>query len=114
MKFLPSIALLTLTTLVSAQNTLNACTTCLQSSISALPLCKGLNITIGDFQPGNNPTAVAACLCSSLSGNWIDQCTGAAQCGQDIASFKNTYSGNIQAAGLSCGTTPSFVPVAFV
>ncbi|KAF9182037.1 hypothetical protein BGZ51_005009 [Haplosporangium sp. Z 767] len=112
MKFLYALALLVTMTVVSVQGQTNgaaACTICLQNSIQALPLCSGLNITMGDFNPSENP-AYAKCLCSSLDGAWIDACTGKDQCGQDIVSFKNAYAGNIQAAGLSCGPTPTFAP----
>ncbi|KAG0054321.1 hypothetical protein BGZ83_011427 [Gryganskiella cystojenkinii] len=116
MKSFTSIVVLAATlvaSLVSAQDAPNACSTCLQQSIQSLPLCQGLNIVIGDFNPGESP-AYAACLCSSLDGAWIDNCTGVAQCGADIKSFKSAYAGNIQNAGLICGSTPTFVPAASV
>ncbi|KAG0249083.1 hypothetical protein BG011_009611 [Mortierella polycephala] len=112
MKFFPALALLATMTMVSVQGQTNgaaACTICLQKSIQALPLCSGLNITMGDFNPSENP-AYAKCLCSTLDGAWIDSCSGENQCGQDIAAFKSAYAGNIQAAGLSCGATPTFAP----
>ncbi|KAG0007091.1 hypothetical protein BGZ65_008906 [Modicella reniformis] len=93
-------------TVVSAQG---PCMTCLQNALTALPLCKGLNITMGELEPAADP-ALVKCLCSSLGGAWIDGCTGSTQCGQDILSFKKAYAGNLQSAGLSCGATPTFIP----
>ncbi|KAG0196849.1 hypothetical protein BGX28_009685 [Mortierella sp. GBA30] len=116
MKFLCSIAFLAATAIISVQGQTNgaaACTICLQDSLKALPLCAGLNITVGNFNPSENP-AYAVCLCSSLDGAWVDACSGADKCGQDILSFKNAYAGNLQSAGLSCGTTPTFNPVPVV
>ncbi|KAG0367091.1 hypothetical protein BGZ54_004404 [Gamsiella multidivaricata] len=105
---------LVLASVVAGQNSTQGdglvCTTCLQNSLRALPLCKDLNITVGDFNPGVS-TAYAACLCSSLSGTWIDACKDASQCGPDIESFKATYPSTIEQAGLQCnGSTPTFVP----
>ncbi|KAF9911474.1 hypothetical protein BX616_010575 [Lobosporangium transversale] len=118
MKLYSAIALVALTSLAltskSAQSApLNSCMTCLQSSLSSLSDCKGLDIQIGNLNPGNNPSAFATCLCSSLDAAWVDACTGAEHCDQDILSFKNTYSENIQAAGLSCQPTPVFLPAKF-
>ncbi|KAF8926925.1 hypothetical protein EDD21DRAFT_411228 [Dissophora ornata] len=109
MKFFSVLAVLATAALVSAQSDVDACATCLQSSLQALPLCASVNITMGELNPEGD-AVMAACLCSSLNGTWVDACTGDAQCGQDIVSFKNAYSDNIQSAGLSCGTTPSFAP----
>ncbi|KAF8926926.1 hypothetical protein EDD21DRAFT_363869 [Dissophora ornata] len=108
-------ALFSVASIVAAQNSTGdgaACTLCLQNSLRALPLCKDLNITMGNFDPSVSP-AYAACLCSSLNGTWIDACAGVSQCGPDVEQFKNTYPSTIQDAGLQCnGTTPTFVPVA--
>ncbi|KAF8950080.1 hypothetical protein BGZ46_004773, partial [Entomortierella lignicola] len=104
--FISAIAAVATIALVSAQP---SCITCLQNSISALPLCQGLNITIGAMEPNSTP-GLPACLCSSLDGSWIDACVNSNACG-DISSFKQNYSQNIQDAGLYCGATPTFVPV---
>ncbi|KAG0239640.1 hypothetical protein B0O80DRAFT_434573 [Mortierella sp. GBAus27b] len=111
MKFVSAFVLVAAATIgmVSAQGTPDACKSCLQSALSALPLCKGLNIKMGELDPAADPSLVP-CLCSSLDGAWVDGCTGAAQCGQDISSFKKSYSDNIQDAGLSCGASPTFIP----
>ncbi|KAF9947668.1 hypothetical protein BGZ70_002570 [Mortierella alpina] len=108
MKFLLSLALLATATVVSAQNGAASCTICLQNAIMALPKCAGLNITMTDFDPSLNP-AYSVCLCSSLDGAWVDGCSGADKCGQDILSFKKAFADNIKSAGLSCEGTPSFV-----
>lgn len=89
----------------------NPCSACLEQSIQSLPLCQGLNVTIGAFNPGES-TAYAACLCSSLDGAWINACTDVTECGTDINSFKSAYAGNIQDAGLVCGSQPTFIPAA--
>jgi hypothetical protein len=96
-----------------AGQTPDACASCLEQSIQSLPLCQGLNITIGAFNPGES-VAMATCLCSSLNGAWIEACTNVAECGADIRSFENAYASNIQNAGLVCGSQPTFVsaPVA--
>lgn len=89
-----------------------ACTTCLQTSLQALPLCKSLNVTgvIGEFDPTGSP-AYAACLCSSLDGTWMNTCQDPSKCGADIANFKATYADSMKQAGLVCnGTTPTFNP----
>ncbi|KAF9271557.1 hypothetical protein BGZ68_003378 [Mortierella alpina] len=107
MKFLIPLALAATAAVAAAQNGAASCTLCLQNSIKVLPKCAGLNITMGDFDPSTNP-AYAVCLCSSLDGAWIDKCTAADKCGQDILSFKKTFEENIKFAGLSCEGTPSF------
>jgi hypothetical protein len=95
--------------LVLAQDsTQTPCMVCLQDSLQSLPACTGLTIVVGEMDPSSDP-AYAACLCSSLDGAWVDKCTST--CGQDILSFKNAYSANIQAAGLKCGDQPTFIPV---
>ncbi|KAF9911473.1 hypothetical protein BX616_010574 [Lobosporangium transversale] len=100
---------------VSAQNDGNntdgaICTTCLQDSLRALPLCKDLNITMGSFNPGES-VAYAACMCSSLDGAWVDLCKDPSKCGPDVESFKGTYAATMEQAGLRCnGTTPTFIP----
>ncbi|KAG0200209.1 hypothetical protein BGX28_006659 [Mortierella sp. GBA30] len=118
MKFnLLSVASLAFATIVAAQqggNSTNGggsgCMLCLQNSLMALPLCKGLNITVGEFNPGLSPE-YAVCLCSSLNGTWIDACKDPSVCGPDIESFKNAYAENMQQAGLQCnGTKPTFIP----
>ncbi|KAF9906751.1 hypothetical protein EC991_000344 [Linnemannia zychae] len=110
MKFtaLASIAALAVASVVSAQD--EACQTCLQTSLKALPLCTGVNITLGDFDPTSSP-AYAACLCQSTSGTWIDSCITAKTCSDDILSFKASYADSLTEMGLNCnGTTPTFVP----
>lgn len=107
----PLMALAVLASAVAAQNSTEGgsadCVVCLQTSLQALPLCKGLNITMGDFDPAANP-AYAVCLCSSLDGAWIDTCK--TKC-PDVESFKASYPSNMQQAGLQCnGSTPTFVP----
>ncbi|KAF9289015.1 hypothetical protein BGZ68_010170 [Mortierella alpina] len=88
----------------------SGCTPCLQNALRALPLCKTLNIIVGEFNPGVSPE-YAACLCSSLDGAWIDTCKDASLCGADIESFKSAYPSNLQQAGLQCnGTRPTFIP----
>ncbi|KAF9352780.1 hypothetical protein BGX26_009450 [Mortierella sp. AD094] len=115
MKFtaLPVAALAYLaSTAMAASNSTNgdACSTCLQNSLLSLPLCKGLNITVGGFTPGESP-AFAVCLCSSLNGTWIDPCQATTLCGPDILEFKATYQSNMEQAGLQCnGTKPTFIP----
>lgn len=113
MKTFTSLAVLAAAVLsfVAGQQSDNPCSACLENSIQSLPLCQGLNVTIGAFTPGES-TAYAACLCSSLDGAWIDACTGVSQCGSDIDSFKSAYAGNIQDAGLICGAQPTFIPAA--
>lgn len=95
----------------AAQSGSANCTLCLQGAIQALPKCAGLDITIGNFNPGAS-AAYADCLCSSLDGAWVDGCSSDDMCGQDILSFKAAYAGNIQSAGLICSPTPTFVPSA--
>ncbi|KAF9574843.1 hypothetical protein EC968_005321 [Mortierella alpina] len=87
-----------------------SCTLCLQNALRALPLCKDLNITVGEFNPGVSPE-YAVCLCSSINGTWIDACKGDSLCGPDIESFKGAYGSNLGHAGLQCnGTKPTFIP----
>ncbi|KAF9333705.1 hypothetical protein BGZ91_011146 [Linnemannia elongata] len=110
MKFaaLAPIAALALASAVSAQT--DACQTCLQTAIKALPLCAGVNITIGDFNPAASP-AYAACLCQSTSGTWIDSCIASKTCSEDVLSLKATYASSLTEIGLNCnGTTPTFIP----
>ncbi|KAG0334935.1 hypothetical protein BG004_000204 [Podila humilis] len=109
--FFASIILVLLTSAgsVSAQSGSADCTVCLQTSIQALPLCTGLDITMGNFNPSES-TAYAACLCSSLDGKWIEACSGDDKCGGDILSFQAAYAGNIQSAGLVCTPVPTFIP----
>ncbi|KAG0326116.1 hypothetical protein BGZ99_010094 [Dissophora globulifera] len=100
--------------MVAAQNSTAgdslACTTCLQSSLQALPLCQGLNITTN--APNSTVTpAYAACLCSSMNGTWIDACADPTKCGPDILAFKAQYPDTLTRLGLQCnGTTPTFAP----
>ncbi|KAG0004872.1 hypothetical protein BGZ79_007771 [Entomortierella chlamydospora] len=90
--------------MVSAQDPV-ACTTCLQQALAALPACASVQTPTA----GSVTTAYAACLCASLSGTWIDSCSGSSQCGSAISAFASIYAANIQAAGLDCdGTTASF------
>ncbi|KAF9151951.1 hypothetical protein BG015_005997 [Linnemannia schmuckeri] len=110
MKFaaLAPITALALASAVSAQT--DACQTCLQTAIKALPLCAGVNITIGDFDPAASP-AYAACLCQSTSGTWIDSCIASKTCSDDVLSLKATYASSLTEIGLNCnGTTPTFIP----
>ncbi|KAG0282066.1 hypothetical protein BGZ96_000861 [Linnemannia gamsii] len=110
MKFaaLAPIAALALASAVSAQT--DACQTCLQNGIKALPLCAGVNITIGEFQDTGSP-AYAACLCQSTSGTWIDSCVTSKTCSEDFLSFKATYASSLTDIGLNCnGTTPTLIP----
>ncbi|KAG0249082.1 hypothetical protein BG011_009610 [Mortierella polycephala] len=87
-----------------------ACTLCLQNSLRALPLCKDIDIVVGEFNPGVSPD-YASCLCSSLDGAWVDACADTTKCGADIMAFKDTYAANIKEAGLQCdGPAPTFVP----
>ncbi|KAF9025037.1 hypothetical protein BGZ52_009828 [Haplosporangium bisporale] len=119
MKFTTLLPMALLATFAAAQSNSTeggggsaACTTCLQTSLQALPLCKSLNVTgvIGEFDPTGSP-AYAACLCSSLDGTWIDTCLDPSKCGADIANFKATYADSMKQAGLVCnGTTPTFNP----
>ncbi|KAF9103072.1 hypothetical protein BGX27_010749 [Mortierella sp. AM989] len=116
MKFaaLPLAALALLVSSVAGQNNTGGdgelCTSCLQTALMALPLCKGLNITIGNFNPGESP-AFAVCLCSSIDGAWVDTCQDTTKCGPDIVSFKASYKANMEQVGLQCnGTTPTFIP----
>ncbi|GJJ76648.1 hypothetical protein EMPS_09007 [Entomortierella parvispora] len=113
MKTFTSLAVLAAVALsfVAGQQSADPCSACLQQSIQSLPLCQGLNVTIGAFNPGES-TAYAACLCSSLDGAWISQCTDVTACGSDINSFQSAYSSNIQSAGLICGAQPTFNPSA--
>ncbi|KAF9428307.1 hypothetical protein BGZ76_001987 [Entomortierella beljakovae] len=108
MKIFSALAALATAAMVSAQS---SCFICLQTSIQALPLCQKLSVIMGEFDPASDPD-MPACLCSSLDGSWIDACTDANYCGQDIFSFKDSYAKNLQSAGLSCGPTPSYVPTA--
>ncbi|KAF9438447.1 hypothetical protein BGZ76_007840 [Entomortierella beljakovae] len=92
-----------LASIVSAQDP-SACTACLQSALKTLPAC-------ANAQPpadGEVSAEYAACLCSSLSGSWMDSCSGAAQCGSGVSNFKAAYSANIQEAGLDCSGEASF------
>ncbi|GJJ69537.1 hypothetical protein EMPS_01883 [Entomortierella parvispora] len=110
MKFTLSViaAITVLASMVSAQNPA-ACTLCLQKALGTLPACVGTLPTAA----GEAVTpAYAACLCSSLTGNWIDSCNGDSDCGSSIALFKANYPANIEAAGLNCNGTPSFNPPA--
>ncbi|KAF9917381.1 hypothetical protein BX616_001195 [Lobosporangium transversale] len=100
-------ALATSASLASAQSSDPvACASCLQKALQALPACAGVQI-----QPGSVSPAYASCLCSSLSGAWIDSCKGASQCGSSVTYFKSAYGSIIKAAGLSCTGTPTFSPV---
>ncbi|KAI8361881.1 hypothetical protein B0O80DRAFT_434572 [Mortierella sp. GBAus27b] len=110
----PAIALAALASAVAAQNSTGGssttCIQCLQDSLRALPLCKGLNITMGNFDPGSSPE-YAVCLCSSLDGAWISNCRDPSKCGPDIDSLKNSYPSSLDQAGLRCnGTNPTFIP----
>ncbi|KAG0066823.1 hypothetical protein BGZ89_006856 [Linnemannia elongata] len=104
MKFaaLAPIAALALASAVSAQT--DACQNCLQTAIKALPLCAGVNITIGDFNPAASP-AYAACLCQSTSGTWIDSCIASKTCSEDVLSLKATYASSLTEIGLNCNGT---------
>ncbi|KAF9182036.1 hypothetical protein BGZ51_005008 [Haplosporangium sp. Z 767] len=87
-----------------------ACVLCLQDSLRALPLCKDIDVVVGEFNPGLSPD-YASCLCSSLDGAWIDACMDATKCNADIAAFKSDYAKNIKEAGLQCdGASPTFIP----
>ncbi|KAG0212919.1 hypothetical protein BGX28_005381 [Mortierella sp. GBA30] len=100
-------AITLLATLASVQSDPAACTLCLQKALQALPACANVQATA----PGSVSPAYAACLCSSLTGTWMDSCKDAAQCGVTIDSFKASYATNIQTAGLSCnGNQASFTP----
>ncbi|KAF9194522.1 hypothetical protein BGZ51_009085 [Haplosporangium sp. Z 767] len=109
MKFVLSTAALVATilaSLVSAQSDPAACTLCLQEALQTLPACTNVEATAGSVSP-----EYAACLCSSLSGTWMDSCKGNAQCGSALDSFKAMYASNIQLAGLNCaGGQASFTP----
>ncbi|KAF9382323.1 hypothetical protein CPB97_007221 [Podila verticillata] len=106
MKFTILAAVAALLATVSAQSDPAACTLCLQTSLQSLPECKGVEAS------SSNP-AYAACLCASLSGAWIDACSGASQCGAAISVFRTSYASNIQAAGLKCANgQASFAPLA--
>ncbi|KAG0274848.1 hypothetical protein BGZ95_009415 [Linnemannia exigua] len=110
MKFttLAPIAALAIASIVFAQN--EACQTCLQTSLKALPLCAGVNVTLGEFDPNSKPE-YAACLCQSTSGSWIDSCIASKTCSDDILSFKASYAESLTGMGLNCnGTTPTFIP----
>ncbi|KAG0282112.1 hypothetical protein BGZ96_000830 [Linnemannia gamsii] len=91
----------------TAQADPSACTLCLQEALKQLPACANVEVTAGSVSP-----AYAACLCSSLSGSWIDSCSGTDKCGAAISAFKSSYGGNIKAAGLTCGANgqASFTP----
>ncbi|KAF9916169.1 hypothetical protein FBU30_001518 [Linnemannia zychae] len=113
MKFITALTILATiaTASVFAQSTTDGsaptpCMSCLKASIESLPACQSLTIVIGDMNPASDP-AYAKCLCSSLDGAWVDKCIST--CSQDILSFKNAYSENIQAAGLRCSPVPTFV-----
>ncbi|KAF9113638.1 hypothetical protein BGX27_001113 [Mortierella sp. AM989] len=96
-----------LASMVSAQDA-DACTLCLQKALKALPGCANVETPA----PGQVTDAYASCLCTSLSGTWIDSCSGASQCGSTISVLKNSYATNIQAAGLKCnGSTGTFTPL---
>ncbi|KAF9538504.1 hypothetical protein EC957_006707 [Mortierella hygrophila] len=116
MQFFKALALLATTlSLVLAQDASTdsgptPCMLCLQDSLQSLSACTTVKVVIGEMEPASDP-AYAACLCSSLDGAWIDKCTST--CSQDVLSFKNAYAENIQAAGLSCGAQPTFVPASF-
>ncbi|KAF9986196.1 hypothetical protein BGZ65_008564 [Modicella reniformis] len=96
-------AIATIASLVSAQSDPVACTLCLQKALQALPACANIQPSAGLVS-----SQYATCLCSSLSGSWIDSCSGAAQCGSGVSTFKALYSASIQAAGLSCSGQASF------
>ncbi|KAF9154891.1 hypothetical protein BG015_011674 [Linnemannia schmuckeri] len=91
----------------SAQADPSTCTLCLQNALKQLPACTNVEVTAGSVSP-----AYAACLCSSLSGSWIDSCAAANKCGSAISAFKSSYASNIRAAGLTCGSNgqASFTP----
>ncbi|KAF8946288.1 hypothetical protein BGZ47_000895 [Haplosporangium gracile] len=91
----------------SAQVDPSTCTLCLQEALKQLPACANVKAIAGSVSP-----AYAACLCSSLSGSWIDSCAAADKCGSTISAFKNSYAPNIRAAGLTCGSKgqASFTP----
>ncbi|KAF9143178.1 hypothetical protein BGX30_001123 [Mortierella sp. GBA39] len=91
----------------SAQADPSACTLCLQESLMQLPACANVEATAGSVSP-----AYAACLCSSLSGSWIDSCAAADKCGSAISAFKSSYAPNMKDAGLTCGSNgqASFTP----
>ncbi|KAG0369101.1 hypothetical protein BGX24_002549, partial [Mortierella sp. AD032] len=61
----------------SAQSDPSACTLCLQQALAQLPACANVQppAAAGTVSP-----AYAACLCSSLSGSWIDSCSAADKC----------------------------------
>lgn len=110
----PVVGLAVLASTVAAQNSTTGgsadCVLCLQTSLGALPKCKGLNITMGNIEPGVSP-AYAVCLCSAIDGAWVDSCKDATKCGADIESFKSSFASNLQQAGLQCnGTTPTYSP----
>ncbi|KAG0084732.1 hypothetical protein BGZ93_001019 [Podila epicladia] len=109
MKFTHLATVAALLAVAAAQSGSADCTLCLQSAIKALPKCAGLDIIVGNFNPGES-TAYAECLCSSLDGAWVDGCSGDDKCGKDILSFKTAYASNIQSAGLICSPVPTFVP----
>ncbi|KAG0032738.1 hypothetical protein BGZ81_010137 [Podila clonocystis] len=116
MKFATLLPVALLATFAAAQGNSTGgsdpCTSCLQTSLQALPLCKSLNVTsaIGEFDPSGSP-AYAACLCSSLDGAWMDNCKDASKCGGDILTFKASYGDLMKQAGLVCnGATPTFNP----
>ncbi|KAG0057229.1 hypothetical protein BGZ83_000642 [Gryganskiella cystojenkinii] len=108
MKFsIAAVTILFLASMVSAQDNAAACTACLQKALQALPACAGVPVSAGSVSP-----AYAACLCSSLSGSWIDSCNGGANCGSTVSAFKASYASNMQAAGLNCaGGKASFTPL---
>ncbi|KAF9358102.1 hypothetical protein BGX26_002470 [Mortierella sp. AD094] len=108
MKFtlIAATAIAMIASMVSAQDPA-ACTVCLQHALTALPACANVQTPAS----GQVTNAYASCLCSSLSGAWIDSCSGASQCGSAVTAFKSAYAANIQAAGLQCnGNSATFTP----
>ncbi|KAF9404621.1 hypothetical protein BGZ94_004045 [Podila epigama] len=88
------------------------CITCLQTSLSAVSLCQGVNVTgvFGEYNATGSP-ALAKCLCSAKDGAWVDNCTPDTKCGSDIVAFKNTFGQYLEQSGLVCNSsTPTFVP----
>ncbi|KAF9128631.1 hypothetical protein BGW39_004891, partial [Mortierella sp. 14UC] len=97
-------------TTVSAQSSdPSACTLCLQQALKQLPACANVQPPVAN---GPVSSAYAACLCSSLSGSWIDSCSAANKCGATVTALKSAYGPNIKAAGLTCGPggQASFTP----
>ncbi|KAF9907793.1 hypothetical protein EC991_010485 [Linnemannia zychae] len=90
-----------LATTVSAQSSdPSACTLCLQQALKQLPACANVEAPAAGSAVSS---AYAACLCSSLSGSWIDSCSSADKCGAAVSALKSAYGPNIEAAGLTCG-----------